>query len=97
MSDSSADSSTFPGPPGLSIRMGELTKDNWQQLKRLNLAILPVQYSDKLYHSMYEKTNNSLTKLAFHNDLLVGAIASKKKKPIIREIIFFFQIKNDRK
>jgi hypothetical protein len=86
MSDSTSDSSLssssssfVPPSPSLSIRYGPITKDNWQQLKRLNLSILPVTYSDRLYQTLYQPENAHLTKFAYHNDILVGAIASKRK------------------
>jgi hypothetical protein len=35
-----------------NIRLGEITKDNIEQLRILNTTIFPVQYSDKFYHDI---------------------------------------------
>lgn len=72
----------------LPVRLGDLTKDNWQQLRALNMAVFPVRYSDKFYADAVQMATSELsedqkpiTKLAFHGDVLVGAVQTKFEQP----------------
>eukprot|EP01026_Neomeris_dumetosa_P019917 TRINITY_DN1803_c0_g1_i1.p2 TRINITY_DN1803_c0_g1~~TRINITY_DN1803_c0_g1_i1.p2 ORF type:complete len:172 (+),score=16.19 TRINITY_DN1803_c0_g1_i1:87-602(+) len=62
----------------LPITFDTLRDKNIQQLKILNKAILPINYSDKVYLDCL--ANGDLTQLAYHNDVLIGAIACRIEK-----------------
>lgn len=61
----------------LKVRFGDLTKDNIGQLKRLNLVTFPVRYNQKFYDALIAQTDANLIQLAFHSDVIVGAIACR--------------------
>ena len=45
------------------VRFGNVTKDNINQLKSLNLATFPVTYATKFYKDVLKQKNNNLIKL----------------------------------
>ena len=61
----------------LPIRLGDVTKDNWQQLRRLNMSILPVQYGDKFYRETLKEEVRAITKLAYHHDIVIAAVSAR--------------------
>ena len=59
----------------LKVVFGDITKNNYNQLKQLNNLSLPVRYSDGfylriIYHRRYGR-------FAYYNDIIVGAITWK--------------------
>lgn len=64
--------------PPLSIVWGDLTDKNVNQLQRLNSTIFPVKYND-LFYSEAVKARKGLVKLAYFNELLVGAVCCRKE------------------
>eukprot|EP01024_Parvocaulis_polyphysoides_P031928 TRINITY_DN28744_c0_g3_i3.p3 TRINITY_DN28744_c0_g3~~TRINITY_DN28744_c0_g3_i3.p3 ORF type:complete len:184 (-),score=21.15 TRINITY_DN28744_c0_g3_i3:305-817(-) len=62
----------------LPITFDTLRDKNLQQLKVLNEAILPIRYSDKVYQDCL--AYGEVTQLAYHNDVLIGAIACRLEK-----------------
>jgi len=64
----------------LSIRFGEVTKDNVGQLRELNLAIFPVVYNEKFYKDVVKEQTKELIQLAYHSDVLVGAVCCRIEK-----------------
>jgi len=60
------------------VTFGELTDKNIKQLKILNITCLPVSYPEKFYTGLLQKAE--LTKYAFFNDILAGAICSRIEK-----------------
>eukprot|EP01023_Acetabularia_acetabulum_P028599 TRINITY_DN26_c0_g2_i1.p1 TRINITY_DN26_c0_g2~~TRINITY_DN26_c0_g2_i1.p1 ORF type:complete len:190 (-),score=18.07 TRINITY_DN26_c0_g2_i1:215-748(-) len=62
----------------LPITFDTLRDKNLQQLKVLNEAILPITYSDKVYQDCL--AYGDVTQLAYHNDVLIGAIACRLEK-----------------
>ena len=80
-------SSSPPAPPAcsLSIRFGDVTKDNWQQLRRLNLAVFPVLYSDKFYADSHSAAVRAITRLALHNDVLIAAVCARYEQPTVTQ------------
>jgi len=57
------------------IELGDVTKHNIMQLKRLNMAVFPVTYYSKYYHVVL--SSGELTKLAYFNDIVVGAVCCR--------------------
>merc|ERR1719272_994347 len=55
-----------------------LTDKNVEQLRILNRVVCPVTYTEKFYDSLLAKGNSDWTQLAFHNDVMVGAICTRK-------------------
>eukprot|EP01087_Luapelamoeba_hula_P018435 TRINITY_DN5937_c1_g1_i1.p2 TRINITY_DN5937_c1_g1~~TRINITY_DN5937_c1_g1_i1.p2 ORF type:complete len:184 (+),score=25.55 TRINITY_DN5937_c1_g1_i1:186-737(+) len=54
---------------------GDLTEKNVGQLKLLNSVIFPVHYNEKFYRDLLQ--NTELTRLAFYQDVLVGAVCCR--------------------
>lgn len=57
------------------VELGDITKHNIKLLRRLNQAIFPVNYNEKFYKDVLEA--GELAKLAFYNDVVVGAVCCK--------------------
>ncbi|KAL3077539.1 hypothetical protein niasHS_012245 [Heterodera schachtii] len=57
------------------IELGEVTKHNVMQLKRLNLSVFPVFYNDKFYKEVV--STGELAKLAYFNDIIVGGVCCR--------------------
>ena len=62
----------------LPITFGAVTEKNVEQLKVLNRAIFPINYNERVYKDILAFTD--VTQLAYHNDVLVGAIACRLEK-----------------
>lgn len=59
----------------LQIVFDEVREKNLEQLKLLNTVIFPIRYQDRLYQDVL--ACGSLSQYAYHNDVLVGAIACR--------------------
>lgn len=66
-------------PPPLPMVWGELTEKNVMQLRRLNATIFPVKYSAQFYSDAI-RAPEGFVKLAYYNELLVGAVCCRKEK-----------------
>eukprot|EP00026_Physarum_polycephalum_P019972 Phypoly_transcript_22265.p1 GENE.Phypoly_transcript_22265~~Phypoly_transcript_22265.p1 ORF type:complete len:167 (+),score=27.65 Phypoly_transcript_22265:98-598(+) len=64
-------------PQESTIDLGDLTDKNVGQLKILNAAIFPVKYNDKFYTDLLLPGREELTKLAYYNDIFVGAVCCR--------------------
>ncbi|KYQ93687.1 GCN5-related N-acetyltransferase [Tieghemostelium lacteum] len=62
-----------------NIELGDLTDKNIGQLKLLNSTTLAVTYDDKFYQKLLG--NGFITKLAYFNDILVGAVSCRIDPP----------------
>ncbi|KAF4024960.1 hypothetical protein G4228_016899 [Cervus hanglu yarkandensis] len=60
---------------GSWIELGDVTPHNIKQLKRLNQVVFPVSYNDKFYKDVLEV--GQLAKLAYFNDIAVGAVCCR--------------------
>lgn len=49
----------------------------WCQLRRLHLSVFPTAYSDSFYKEAYAAAARPLTRLAYHNDILIGAVCAR--------------------
>ncbi|EFA77342.1 hypothetical protein PPL_12553 [Heterostelium album PN500] len=58
------------------IDLGDLTDKNIGQLKLLNSSVLPVSYDEKFYNKLLQP-NGFITKLAYFNDIVVGAVSCR--------------------
>ncbi|KAI3436413.1 hypothetical protein D9Q98_005830 [Chlorella vulgaris] len=65
-------------PSRLPITFGTVTDKNIEQLKVLNRAIFPINYPERMYKDVLAYTD--VTHLAYHNDVLVGAIACRMER-----------------
>eukprot|EP00798_Chlamydomonas_sp_ICE-L_P031189 gene31189-6334_t len=65
-------------PQELAVSFDLLREKNVEQLKTLNRVVFPIQYQDQIYKDCM--ACESITKLAFYNDVLVGAIAARCEK-----------------
>ncbi|KAN0045501.1 hypothetical protein ACTA71_005879 [Dictyostelium dimigraforme] len=57
------------------IELGDLTDKNLGQLVLLNNTTLPVSYEEKFYSKLL--TTGFVSKLAFFNDIMVGAVSCR--------------------
>jgi len=62
--------------PKLSLTFGEITEKNVGQLQVLNSVLFPVKYNEKFYTDLL-RLHTPLTVLAYHNDILVGAVCCR--------------------
>ncbi|GIL57726.1 hypothetical protein Vafri_12880 [Volvox africanus] len=62
----------------LAVSFDVVREKNLDQLKILNNVIFPIKYADEIYRQCM--ACGELTQLAFHNDILVGAIATRCEK-----------------
>ena len=63
---------------GFKIDLGDITKHNVGQLKRLNTVIFPVMYNDKFYKDVLDL--GELAQLVYFNDIIVGAVCCRVEK-----------------
>jgi ribosomal protein S18 acetylase RimI-like enzyme len=61
------------------IQLDDLTRNNLGVLRRINSVVLPATYSDKWYEESLSM--GELAKLAFYDDLPVGAIRCSLETP----------------
>ena len=72
----------------LAIAFDTIRDKNLEQLRVLNRAIFPINYQEKVYQDIL--ACGEVTQLAYHNDVLVGAIACRlEKTPQVREDVCF--------
>lgn len=64
--------------PPLNITLGVLTDKNVKQLQVLNSAIFPIKYNDQFYKDAINAPSG-FVKLAFLNEVLVGAVCCRKE------------------
>ncbi|KAK9141600.1 hypothetical protein Syun_011000 [Stephania yunnanensis] len=62
----------------VAISLDGVRDKNVMQLKKLNTALFPVRYNDKYYSDAIAAAE--FTKLAYFNDICVGAIACRLEK-----------------
>ncbi|KAM3186648.1 hypothetical protein ACTXT7_003901 [Hymenolepis weldensis] len=60
------------------IELGELTIHNINQLRVINRTVFPVNYTDKFYSDLLK--NPQLCRLAYFNDIVVGAVCYRFEK-----------------
>jgi len=61
----------------LQVRIGDVTKDNFNQLRKLNQVVFPVRYSESFYTNIQHPDVAPITKLAWHSDVVVGGICCR--------------------
>ena len=62
----------------LKITFDGVREKNLEQLRILNQAIFPINYQERVYKDIL--ACGDITQLAYHNDVLVGAIACRLEK-----------------
>ena len=59
------------------IKFGTVTEKNVEQLRKLNLAVFPVRYSDKFYSDLAANPVQQYTHLGYFSDVLVGSVCCR--------------------
>ena len=59
----------------LKVVFGDITKNNYNQLKQINNLSLPVRYGDGFYYRIFHHLRYG--RFAYYNDIIVGAITWK--------------------
>jgi hypothetical protein len=62
----------------LTITFDGVREKNIEQLRILNQAIFPINYQEQVYKDIL--ACGDITQLAYHNDVLVGAVACRLEK-----------------
>lgn len=62
----------------LPITFDNVRDKNIEQLRVLNRAIFPINYPERMYQDVL--ACGEVTHLAYHNDVLIGAIACRLEK-----------------
>lgn len=63
------------GGASLELTFSTCRPDNVEQLRALNRAIFPINYSDRMYQEIL--ACGDVTQLAFHGGTLIGAIGCR--------------------
>jgi len=71
----------------LPIAFDTAREKNIEQLRVLNRAIFPINYPDRIYRDII--ACGEVTQLAYHNDVLVGAIGCRLEKSPVGRIDSF--------
>lgn len=66
----------------VKIELGDVTPNNVQVLKLLNIITLPVRYTDKFYKDLVAKPPDFL-KLAYVHGFAVGDVCARYNLPFI--------------
>jgi len=64
-------------PKPFNIEFGPITGDNVEQLRQVNTACFPVQYQQTFYTDVVQRNNEGLSKFAYWNGLVVGAVCTR--------------------
>ncbi|GAM25386.1 hypothetical protein SAMD00019534_085610, partial [Acytostelium subglobosum LB1] len=75
----SSSQTTSTSPFSSYIALGDLTEKNMGQLRLLNTSTFPLTYDDKFYSNLL--LPNTITKLAYFNDIVVGAVSCRIDTP----------------
>eukprot|EP01033_Poteriospumella_lacustris_P006940 gene6940-5003_t len=62
---------------GSKVEIGAITPANLQQLRVLNVATLPVRYSDKFYNELLDIYDRDYLQFAFVNGFVVGGVCAR--------------------
>lgn len=79
----------------LPIIFDTVREKNIEQLRVLNRAIFPINYQERVYQDIL--ACGEVTQLAYHNDVLVGAIGCRlEKTPQVSVALccFLFRLKH---
>jgi hypothetical protein len=61
----------------LQYQLGDVCQTNIQQLKRLNIATLPVKYSEKFYSDLISNYSTKYLQYATWNGFVVAAVCAR--------------------
>jgi ribosomal protein S18 acetylase RimI-like enzyme len=61
----------------LNVQISEVTPANIQQLKSINIATLPVRYTDKFYRDLLTENSPEFMKFASWNGFCIGAVCAR--------------------
>jgi ribosomal protein S18 acetylase RimI-like enzyme len=61
----------------IEIDFGGVTSDNVEQLRLINTTCFPITYADGFYKDMVKAKNENLSKFAYHNGFIIGAICCR--------------------
>jgi ribosomal protein S18 acetylase RimI-like enzyme len=61
----------------LEIQLGAITNANLMQLKTINIATLPVRYTEKFYKDLIVNIPHEYLRFAFWNGFAVGAVCAR--------------------
>ena len=64
----------------LDVQIVAITPNNLKQLQSINIATLPVRYTDKFYNDLLVQYNNEYLKFAIWNGFTVAAVCARVEK-----------------
>ncbi|KAF9963584.1 N-alpha-acetyltransferase 50 [Modicella reniformis] len=65
-----------PGLARIRVGLGDVTKNNLNQLMRLNKVLFPIDYKPSFYNEILEV--GEFAKIIYFNDICVGAVCCRK-------------------
>jgi len=70
------------------VTFGSIHVNNVGQLRRLQEAILPVRYTDQFYEDVIKLSAEGTAKLAYFQDLTVGAACCRLEKRLEKKMLY---------
>ena len=64
----------------LEVEIVAITPNNLKQLQSINIATLPVRYTDKFYNDLLVQYNHEYLKFAIWNGFTVAAVCARVEK-----------------
>ena len=64
----------------LDVQIVAITPNNLKQLQSINIATLPVRYTDKFYNDLLVQYSNEYLKFAIWNGFTVAAVCARVEK-----------------
>jgi len=64
----------------LDVQIVAITPNNLKQLQSINIATLPVRYTDKFYNDLLVQYNHEYLKFAIWNGFTVAAVCARVEK-----------------
>ena len=61
----------------LNVQIVEITPNNLKQLQAINIATLPVRYTDKFYSDLLVQYNHDYLKFAIWNGFTIAAVCAR--------------------
>ncbi|EAS04971.1 acetyltransferase (GNAT) domain protein (macronuclear) [Tetrahymena thermophila SB210] len=74
----------------IKVQFGDVNEKNYELLRTLNSVTFPVQYTLSFYNKVL--TYNKYSRLAFYNDILVGAMTCRQEEKDGQQSLYILTI-----
>mmetsp|Transcript_47671 Transcript_47671/g.57723 ORF Transcript_47671/g.57723 Transcript_47671/m.57723 type:complete len:169 (+) Transcript_47671:239-745(+) len=72
------------GEKPLNVGFGVINEQNVEQLRKLNSSCFPVSYNDAFYREVVQQQNEDLSKFAYWNGFIIGAVCTRVESSVDR-------------